>query len=107
MIRASKTVFASTGKGMVVACSTHRLCAERRLIIAWQRRALKSGVGRGSIVRWIRRKAGPTMRTWRRDANGREGVFDSVSSVSARDHKVGVPRHVLCESWRRLVGAFE
>ena len=70
--KASKTVFASIGKSTVVS-SDHRLCAERRLIDLWQRRAIRKGVDKHSVRRWIRRKAGSSMCTWRIDANGREG----------------------------------
>jgi len=48
-------------------------CAERRFLNSWIEKGRKSGVPSHGIIRWVRRKIGPEISTWRYLADGSEG----------------------------------
>lgn len=50
--------------------STHRCCAERRLLAAWERQARQHGVAAHAITVWVRRKVGPHISVWRFQKSG-------------------------------------
>lgn len=55
------------------AHSTHRCCAERRLLDTWISKARRHGLQQHQVVTWIRRKAGADITVWRQLANGTLG----------------------------------
>ena len=56
-----------------VPCLRAAQRAERRLIDSWVHRAHKKGLSRQQAVKWVRRKVGPDISTWRVRADGSLG----------------------------------
>eukprot|EP00884_Botryococcus_braunii_P023029 jgi/Botrbrau1/940/Bobra.0167s0051.1 len=53
--------------------STHRCCAERRLLELWTAEAKRHGVRAHSLVTWVRRKLGSDITVWRCRSDGSLG----------------------------------
>ncbi|KFM23210.1 hypothetical protein F751_3401 [Auxenochlorella protothecoides] len=104
--------------------STHRCCAERRLLEAWVADARRHGVPAARVVSWVRRKFGAHMTVYRCRKDGSLGCstpcllcsrelarfdikvhcsLEGGAWYSGRVTDVGAPAPILTSGQRRMI----